>query len=115
MGLLYGRAGRLTAQNGGYRPRRAVTANVTIVEINTVVLIFRRQVRAPTRTVRRASPRLCARAWLSTGYSTSGELILRRQFGSWLAEQTACRKAVRAGLGRIVALYDRSSSLYQIR
>ena len=26
MGLLYGRAGRLTAKNGGFRPRRAVAA-----------------------------------------------------------------------------------------
>jgi hypothetical protein len=30
MGLLYGRAGRLTAENGGSRPARAVTAENAI-------------------------------------------------------------------------------------
>jgi hypothetical protein len=142
MGLLYGRAGRLTAKNGGFRPGRAVARRFSAISVEA-------RARAEAELAGRGAAEEAARrkatddaatvedllqaivgtvaAVIGTARKDEPERTKPQRAPAWRFENAfgngfwkRCFEAplrdpqVLVGLGRIVTLYYCSSTLYQI-
>jgi hypothetical protein len=107
MGLLYGRAGRLTAKNGGFRPGRAVV-NLTRLLDHPAAAAGAAAAASAAGAAPGAAASSSAASAGGGGAAAAADLLGAFSASVWPGE------TVHAGPGRVVASYHRSPALYQI-